>query len=257
MSPRVSIVTPTRNSESTIVETLDAVSVQSFGDFEHIIVDDASTDKTLDLIAPYIDADSRVRLIQLGKNSGAAVARNAGIQQSRGRYIAFLDSDDLWQPTKLERQLDFMIQGEVPFSYSSYNQIDENGAPLGAIMVPERQSYSDLLKNNRIGCLTVIYDTQFFGKVFMPLIHKRQDLGLWLKLLKKTPYAYGMQANLAQYRVHPNAMSSDKFDAAKYTWRLYRDIEKLPIGQALYYFSFYVLNGVAKTYLRSRTSGVS
>ena len=247
-APVVSIVTPTHNAEATLAATLASVQGQSFSQWEHILVDDASQDRTPDLLAAYCARESRARWIRFDQNQGAAAARNAAIDGAQGRYIAFLDSDDLWLPGKLKLQLAFMREKDVAFSFTGYDKIDEDGAFLGQVRVPPRQRYHDLLKNNTIGCLTAMYDTKKLGKVMMPSIRKRQDLGLWLRLLKLTPHAYGMPDILAQYRIRPNSISANKLSAAKYTWRLYREVEQMSALKAGYYFLNYALNGVVKTY---------
>lgn len=212
-----------------------------------IIVDDCSTDDSVEIIKSFMDQDSRIKLIQLSENLGAAVARNTAIEVAQGRYISFLDSDDLWLPDKLAKELKFMQQNKYPFIYAAYDKIDENEQVFGHIGVPDRVSYSDLLKVCSIGCLTAMYDTKYFGKVYMPLIRKRQDLGLWLRLLKKTDYAYGLNETLAQYRVRTNSISANKANAAKFTWRLYRDVEGLNLVKASYYFSHYAVRGLLRT----------
>ncbi|SFR49320.1 glycosyltransferase family 2 protein [Thiomicrospira sp. ALE5] len=243
----VSIITPSHNSVQFISVTIQSVLDQSFSDWELIIVDDCSTDNSVEVIQSFVEQDSRIKLIRLSENSGAAVARNTAIEAAQGRYIAFLDSDDLWLPDKLEKQLAFMQANDYPFSYAAYDKIDENGQVFGHIGVPDRVCYSDLLKTCSIGCLTAIYDTQYFGKVSMPLIRKRQDLGLWLKLLKKTDYAYGLNQTLAQYRVRTDSISANKANAAKFTWRLYREVEGLNLIKASYYFSHYAVRGLLRT----------
>lgn len=247
--PLVSIITPTHNSADTLARTLNSVLGQSFENWEHIIVDDASTDTTQNFLAAYCARNDRARWIGLDINQGAAAARNTAIHAAQGRFITFLDSDDVWLPEKLEKQLQFMQSRDIAFSFAGYQKIDEEDVVLGTVRVPSRQTYQDLLKNNTVGCLTAMYDSEKLGKVFMPLIRKRQDLGLWLRLLKMTPYAYGMPDVLAHYRIRKNSISSNKSNAARYTWRLYRDIEGLPLITASYYFTHYALNGVFKTYL--------
>ncbi len=212
-----------------------------------IVVDDCSTDYSIKVIQSFIEQDSRISLIQLTENSGAAVARNRGIEVAQGRYIAFLDSDDLWLPNKLEKQLAFMKANNYPFSCSSYDKIDENGRVFEHIGVPDKVCYADLLKVCTIGCLTAVYDTEYFGKVSMPLIRKRQDWALWLRLLKKTDYVYGLSETLAQYRVRPDSISGDKVNASKYTWRVYREVEDLNLIKASYYFSHIIIRGFLRT----------
>ncbi len=243
----VSIITPSYNSSSLIPETIESVLAQSEINWEMIIVDDCSTDSSVEIIQSFAEYDSRIKLIQLTENSGAAVARNKGIKAAKGRYIAFLDSDDAWSPEKLEKQLAFMQANDYPFTFAAYDKVDEAGKVFDHIGVPHKVTYSDLLKSCSIGCLTAMYDTEFFGKVYMPLIRKRQDLGLWLKLLKKTKYAYGLNETLGFYKVRKDSISANKKSAALFTWRLYRDIEKISLPKASYYFSHYAVRGVLRT----------
>lgn len=249
MPQLVSIITPVYNSESYICETINSVINQTYPCWELILVDDCSVDSSINVIKPFIERDSRIKLINLSQNSGAAVARNKGIEFANGRYIAFLDSDDLWLPHKLELQLPFMQDNGYPFTFSAYDKINEKGKVFGHIGVPDKVCYSDLLKMCSIGCLTAIYDTEYFGKVYMPLIRKRQDLGLWLKLLKQTDYAYGLNKALGQYRVRTDSISANKPNAAKYTWRLYREVEGLNLFNAIYYFTYYSVRGLLRTKL--------
>lgn len=247
MSGLVSVITPLYNSEFFLSESVTSVLNQTYSDLELILVDDYSVDNSIDIIHSIMEHDSRIKLIQMSENFGAAVARNKAIEAAQGRYIAFLDSDDIWLPDKLEKQIEFMQQNSVAFSYSAYQQIDELGNLIKDIHVPEKVSYHDILKSNSIGCLTAIYDTEYFGKVYMPLIRKRQDLGLWLKLLEMSDYAYGLQENLAQYRVHSNSISANKLSAAKYQWQLYREVLGFNFFKAAYYFFHYAIKGFIKT----------
>ncbi|WP_287797332.1 glycosyltransferase family 2 protein [Idiomarina sp.] len=248
--PDVSVIMPLYNSAQYAVKSIKSVLSQTYKNLELILVDDASIDDTYQQISPFLN-DKRVRYIGLTKNSGSAVARNVGIEEARGRYIAFLDSDDLWMPHKVEKQLDFMSQNKFPFTYSAYNKIDRYGQVYEHVGVPDTVEYYDLLKVCSIGCLTAIYDTQHFGKVFMPLIRKRQDLGLWLQLLRRAKYAHGLNEALANYRVHPNSISANKIKAASYTWRLYREHEKLNFISAVYFFSHYAVRGFIRTKMPS------
>lgn len=242
----ITIITPSYNSSEFISETIKSVLLQSFSSWEMIIVDDCSSDNSVEVIESFVARDSRIKLIQLAENLGAAVARNKAIEAAQGRYVAFLDSDDRWLPCKLEKQLAFMQKNNYPFTYAAYEKVNENGEVFGYVGVPDRVRYNGLLKMCSIGCLTAIYDTEYFGKVYMPVIRKRQDLGLWLKLLKKTEYAYGFQEPLGQYCVRPNSISANKASAAKYTWRLYREVEKLNLINASYFFSHYAVRGLLR-----------
>ncbi|TDR57259.1 glycosyl transferase family 2 [Halomonas ventosae] len=242
----VSVVTPSYNSEKYLAGTIDSVLDQSFFDWEMIIVDDCSPDNANQLVESYVAKDSRIKLIKLDENAGAAVARNVAIRAAQGRFIAFLDSDDRWLPDKLEKQLCFMKKYDVAFSYTSYEKLNENGSVAGKVNIPPKVTYNDLLKVCSIGCLTAMYDTEKIGKVYMPLIRKRQDVGLWLRILKDIPYAHGLDEVLAQYQLRSDSISANKLKAASYTWRLYRDVEKLTMPVAAYYFAHYAINGVLR-----------
>lgn len=247
MSIKVSVVLPLFNSEAYIAETIASVLKQTYSDWELIIVDDVSDDGSVQIVERFAENDARIKLIRLSGNSGAATARNTAISEAKGRYIAFLDSDDLWSPNKLEVQLAFMQDNGYPFTFTAYQRIDETGKSLGIVGVPRKVSYKQMLKTSVIGCLTAMYDTTFFGKVYMPLIRKRQDYGLWLKLLKQVEFAYGIQQPLGLYRVRRDSISSNKLNTSTYNWRLYRDVEKLPFLSSCYYFSHYAVRGVLRT----------
>jgi glycosyltransferase involved in cell wall biosynthesis len=244
--PTVSVIMAAYDSERYIKQSIESVQAQTFTSWELIVVDDCSNDNTSALISNSAAIDSRVRLIKLRVNSGAAAARNRAIIQARGRYLAFLDSDDLWYPHKLKTQLDFMRSVDTSFCYSAYDQIDPAGKSIGTRQVPAKVCYSDLLKSCSVGCLTAIYDTAHYGKILMPDIRKRQDLALWLCLLRHTNSAYGIQEPLAQYRVRKDSLSSNKFLAAKATWHVYRDIENLPFSLSLYFFCHYAVRGLSR-----------
>lgn len=253
----ISIITASHNSSLFIGETINSVINQSYTNWELIIVDDSSKDDSVEVIQSFTHQDSRIKLICLERNSGAAVARNRALSEASGRYIAFLDSDDCWVPRKLEKQLNFMRQNNFPFTFTAYNKMNECGQVFERVCIPERVNYFDLLKVCSIGCLTAMYDSEYFGKVFMPHIRKRQDLGLWLKLLKKVDYAYGLDEVLASYRVRPNSISANKLNAASYTWRLYREHENLSFLMAAYFFSHYAIRGLIRTKLPSLAKSLS
>lgn len=242
----ISIITPSYKSEKFISSTIKSVINQSYQYWEMIIVDDLSPDNSNEIIDDYIKIDNRIKLIRLEENCGPAIARNKAIEKSEGRYIAFLDADDLWKPEKLEKQIRFMEKYNLSLSYTSYDLTDEKNNDLGSFITKQKVNYYDLLKTNRIGCLTAMYDTYKIGKVYMPNMIKRQDYGLWLKILKETNYAMGILEPLATYRIMNNSVSSNKFVAAQYVWKIFRDVEKLNIFQSVYYFCFYVYYGLRK-----------
>lgn len=247
--PSVSVVMPVFNCGAFIVESIRSVIQQSLQEWELIVVDDASCDNSVHLVKALCAEDARIHLIELGRNSGAAVARNKAIDRAQGRYIAFLDGDDLWLPHKLERQLAFMRDTGAAFSYSAYGRIDEAGEDLNPVGVPDRLRYQDLLKTCYIGCLTAIYDTRVYGKRSMPLIRKRQDYGLWLDLLRDGQEARGLNEVLATYRVRTDSISANKAETSTYTWRIYRDVEAFSRLKSAYYFCQYAIRGVLRRQL--------
>jgi len=242
----VSIITPSYNSENFISETINSVIAQTYKNWEMIIVDDMSPDNSDKIIEEFIKKDERIKLIKLAKNNGPAVARNAAIKEAKGRYIAFLDADDLWIPEKLEKQINFMNKNNLSFTYSSYNLIDENNKNLGSFITKEKITYNEMLKTCSVGCLTAIYDTKKLGKVYMPNILKRQDYGLWLKILREINTAKGILEPLGTYRILKNSVSSNKINAAKYQWKIYREVEKLGLAKSAYYFVQYAYYGFKK-----------
>lgn len=245
--PTVSIVTPVYNSQKLINKTIESVLTQTYKDFEMILVDDCSTDKSKEIIKRYSETDDRIKYHKLDKNSGAAVARNKGIELATGRYICFLDSDDLWTNTKLEEQLNFMKEKDIEFSFTSYSLIDEEGNNLNKIVnIPKEIDYEGLLKNTIIGCLTVMIDREKIGDFRMPLVRAGQDTATWLSILKKGYIAYGLQKPLAKYRIVKGSISHGKIKALKRTWNTYRNLEKLSLPKSIYVFIFYVFNAIKK-----------
>jgi teichuronic acid biosynthesis glycosyltransferase TuaG len=242
----ISIITPSYNSSKFISQTIESVLSQTYENWEMIIVDDMSPDNSNEIIEEFIEKDSRIKVIKLEKNSGPAVARNRAIKEANGRYIAFLDADDLWMPEKLEKQIKFMNENNLSFTYSSYKLIDEDNNDLGEFITKETISYNSMLKTCSVGCLTAIYDTEKLGKVFMPNILKRQDYGTWLKILKNIKTTKGIIEPLATYRILKNSVSSNKIKASMYQWKIYREVEKLSLFKSIYYFVQYAYYGFKK-----------
>lgn len=248
----VSIIMPTFNNVAFVRASLSSVMAQSFQNWELVLSDDGSADSTLGVLNQFQKSDPRIRLLTSGVNQGAARARNAAIEAATGRYIAFLDSDDLWKPEKLERQIAFMQERDIAFSFSSYDRIDEAGQLINTHRVDRPVTYRDLLKSCVIGCLTAVYDTEKLGKVYMPERRGGEDFGLWLRILKMVDAAYPIPESLAQYRVRAGSVSANKLSAARYTWSVYRDVEKLGLARSAYYFAHYAAHGVLNTYVRPR-----
>lgn len=222
MTPLVSIITPTYNSQSFITDTIHSILDQTYSNWELMIVDDASKDDTLAVVNAFT-TDPRIKIFSLKENKGAAVARNRGISEAKGDYITFLDADDLWKPHKLATQLDFMQKNAVQVSFSSYELIDEQGRPMHKKVkaLPEL-TYKKLMKSNYVGNLTGMYDAGSLGKIYSPVLRKRQDWGLWLACIKKAGLGYGIAESLALYRVRKGSISSNKLEMLKYNYAFYR-----------------------------------
>lgn len=245
--PRTSIITPLFNGAKYIGETIESVMTQTDNDWELIVIDDCSIDKGDLIVEKYCQKDSRIKLLRNEENLGPAETRNRGIKAAKGRFIAFLDGDDLWLPNKLEKQLAFMSSNDIPFSFSYYQQVNEAGSFIKNVdKLPEAVRYKDLLKYNYIGCLTAVYDTDFFGKVYMKDIRNRQDYALWLDLVKLSVTAFCVKETLASYRIRRNSISSNKFRLIKYHWHIYYNIEKLGIFRALYLVTNYVIRRLTR-----------
>jgi glycosyltransferase involved in cell wall biosynthesis len=246
MITETSIITPIYNAESFLEETLKSILDQTYSKWECILVNDNSTDGSLKIAEKYTKFDLRFNIINLAKSSGAAKARNVGIEAAKGRFITFLDSDDVWLPEKLNYQITFMKAKNIAFSFSSYYFLTEGGETTDLVIAPKKVSYKRLLRGNVIACLTAMYDTKKLGKVYMPDILKRQDFGLWLKITKLGVLAHGIEKPLAKYRLRTGSISHAKFNTMLYTWDLYRAIEKLPVYLSLYYLSSHLLSASFK-----------
>jgi len=237
--PLVSIITPSFNCADFLSHTIESVIAQTWQEWELIIVDDCSTDLSLDIAWSYARKDRRIKVFRLNSNSGPAVSRNTAIEKAQGQYIAFLDSDDLWYPQKLDKQIPFIQQKGYALTHTYYEKILESGQKTGELVCPSPVlSYADMLKSNQIGCLTAIYDTQRLGKVYMPIIRKRQDYGLWLKILKSEPFAFCLPEILAAYRIRTGSISSNKFQMLRYNWQLFRYVEDLSLIKSTYYLGW-------------------
>jgi teichuronic acid biosynthesis glycosyltransferase TuaG len=224
MSELVSIIIPTYNTEKFIGLTLQSVHNQSYQNWEMILVDDASTDKTVKIINDFAKADNRIKLFQLPKNSGNGFARNAALEKATGKYIAYLDADDLWFPSKLEKQIQFLKDNKLPFTFSFYDSIDEEGNSLNRrVEAPLNLTYDQLFFCNYVGNLTAIYDADYFGKIVIEATQKRQDWRLWLTILKQIQVTKPVPEPLAFYRIRKNSISSSKFKLIKHNFGVYRD----------------------------------
>jgi len=242
----VSIITPVCNGQRFLVDAIESVLDQTYPYWEMLIINDNSSDRSPSIAASYAEQDKRIKVIDSDQSVGAAKARNLGISAASGRYIGFLDADDCWLPEKLQKQITFMSVNNYAFTYTGYEKIDSDGSSLSHAFAPPFINRKLLLTKKHIGCLTVIYDTMCLGKVEMPLIGKRQDLGLWLRLLKYSKKAHGLKECLARYRIHDESMSANKVSAALFTWHLFRKHEGMSVPVSVYYFSWYVTSRVLR-----------
>ena len=238
----VSVITPTYNCAKFIARTIDSVMAQTYGNWEMIIVDDRSSDNTKEIVEEYIKNDPRIKYHLLEVNSGAAVARTTAMKLAQGAYMAFLDSDDVWMPDKLERQIKWMQENDYAFSCTSYEQIDEDDNLLGkTIKTVKKTNYNRLILDCPVGNSTVVYDVEKMGKFEVPNIRKRNDDALWLQMLKKEKYIYGMPDVLMKYRIRKNSISSNKLKVIKYHWILYREIEHLSVVRSAFHICYWCL----------------
>lgn len=247
MMPLVSVIMPCYDMERFIAHSIESVLGQSFTDLELLIVDDASNDKTVDVVRSYCMQDDRVKLEVKTQRTGITDSRNQAIDKAQGRYLAFLDADDIWHPNKLEKQLAFMRQNDVAFSYSAYDLIDEEGQPLQkTIATAGNLSYEAYLRNTIIGCSTVMLDREKVGEVRVPHFRTSEDTATWLMLLKQGFKAHAIDEALVSYRIRRKSASSNKFKATHDLWKVYRQQERLSFCKALGYFASYAFHAIKK-----------
>lgn len=236
----VSVIMPTYNCGNFIEETVNTVINQTYKNWELIIVDDYSKDDTEEIIKQYILKDSRIKYFKFDSNQGAAMARTKAMELAKGNYMAFLDSDDLWEIDKIERQIKFMEENNYNFTCTAYEQIDEKGKKLNKIIKPKKKAdYNRILLDCPVGNSTVMYNVDNLKKFVVPNIRKRNDDALWLQILKKEKYIYGMNDVLMKYRIRSNSISSNKLDLIKYHWQLYREIEHLSIPRSIFHICWW------------------
>ena len=255
MKDLVSVVMPTHNGKRFLEDSIRSILAQTYANLELLITDDCSDNNTtLEILHRYQELDSRVDVLYLKENKGPGYARNKSIERAKGRYIAFCDSDDIWFADKLERQLAFMREKDGILCCSSYIVCNENDENIGIRITPVMITYKMLKRDNKIGCLTAIYDIKKLGeKYYMPTLRKRQDWALFLIILQKCRIAYGMVEPLAYYRDRSHSVSSNKFSLVKYNVAVYHEILKFSWLKSYFYFFFLFLpTYVAKLYRRYR-----
>ena len=242
MNPLVSIITPTFNSEEFLSQTINSVLNQSYKNWELILVDDCSTDNTVQLINTHLEKHPNISLIQNTTNQGAGVSRNKGINEANGDFIAFLDADDLWKPNKMEDQINLMIKNNLDVCFSSYDLIDEEGNKLNKrVNALPQLTYNKLLKSNYVGNLTGVYNCKTLGKIPSTKLRKRQDWILWLEAIKKSNKpAIGILEPLAFYRVRKDSMSSNKFSLIWYNFQVYHKGLGFSLIKSTIYFIIFI-----------------
>lgn len=250
-TPLVSIITPSYNSEKYLSQTIDSVLSQTYTNWEHIIIDDKSNDNSIKIIKEYKKKESRIKLIKLRKNQGSGIARNKGIKQAKGKFIAFLDSDDIWDKNKLSLQIEFMLKYNIEFSHTDYGYIDEKSNKIKDIFkVSKVVNYKNLLMRTEISCLTAIFDAEAIGKYYMSDHRRKQDYALWLSILKDGYCSYGLNDCLAYYRQHSDSGTSKKYKLIVSHYAFLRETQKLSRISSIYYTLHYLWNGVIKYYIK-------
>lgn len=242
--PLVSVVMPSYNSQSTIKKSIESILEQDYENWELLITDDCSSDKTVEIINRYIESDCRIKLSINRTNLGSGSSRNSSIRRAEGKYIAFLDADDLWRKEKLSKQIAFMEDNTYAFTYTNYQKFDARGK-RGILYTPSSVTYEQLLPNNIIGCLTAVYNVDIIGKKYMPSIRKKQDFALWLNILKDQRVAFGLNETLADYRCD-SGVTSNKFAVLSHQWLFYRNVVGLSLYQSCVTFISYAATGFLK-----------
>lgn len=248
-SPLVSVITPVYNAERFISDTIKSVQSQSYDDWELLLIDDCSTDNSVDLIREAQSYDQRIRLVSMQKNSGAGASRNKGIIESKGDFLTFLDADDLWDRQKLSKQVKFMVDHKYAFTFTDYYFADADGNSTGKrVFTPSMINYRQSLKNPIIWTSTVMLDASKIKKeiMMMPDVRRGQDAATWWKILKVIDYAYSVPEVFAYYRRTNKSLSANKLKAIRRTWFLYRKVEGLHIAMSIYMFIHYSFNAVRK-----------
>ena len=242
----VSIITPMYNAEQYIRHAIESVLTQTYEDWEMIVIDDCSSDASYAIAASYAENENRIRLFSNNLNLGISNTRNIGLSKVKGRYIAFLDADDLWRPNKLEKQVEYMKQNGYAFCFCSFELIDSLGKKLNRVRkAPQVIDYRRLLYSNPIGCLSVVVDVSQTGVFQMPALN-HEDYACWLSILKKGHKAYGINEVLASYRVTARSVSSNKIKSLVWVWNIYRTYLGISLPGCIYHISMYFIISVIK-----------
>lgn len=238
----VSIIIPVYNTEKYLEEAIQSVLLQTYTQWELLIVDDASTDGTLSIAEESQTKDSRIKVLSLVDNGGKAEAINSALPLVKGQYLAFLDGDDIWMPEKLEHQIGFMRKRNYPITCTAYIQVNEKGDKTGRVFKAlEKVNYKRLLLDCPVGNSSVVYDISLIGVCEVPNIRKRCDDALWLQILQTTPFIYGLNEVLMKYRLRGKSLSFNKIELIKYHWVLYRRIENMSVYSSVFHILYWCL----------------
>lgn len=242
----VSIVMPAYNCEKYVAKAIDSVLAQTYKNWELLVLDDGSKDNTFQIINEFGRKDSRIKPLKNEKNMGVSATRNRGIELASGDWIAFLDSDDMWEPFKLEKQLRVADKSLAEFIFTGSSYINEQGEPFkGIFEVPEKVTYKKLRNHNVISCSSVIVKKKYFENIKMEKDEMHEDYAVWLKILKLGVIAYGVNEPLLIYRISRNSKSGNKIRTVKMTYKVFRFIGINPIGSA-YFMVRHVVASVEK-----------
>lgn len=248
-SPLISVVVPVYNTEKYVGMTIESVQNQSYSNWELLLIDDCSTDKSVAVCHGYAAKDSRIKVISLVQNSGALAARNEGIRSGSGRFICFLDSDDTYDPDKLKIQVEFMLAGRFPVSFTQFQRITESGEFMGKgnVQFQEEISYQQLLGNPAFSIITLMIDRD---QVDVPIVEanvvKAEDYVFHLRILKQGFKAKGINLPLSNYRFRQGSQSTSFFGNASDLWKVLTEVEEIALHKATFYFSKYLIKGMRK-----------
>lgn len=246
MMPLVSVITPVFNAGHWLSETLASTSAQTLTNWEHLLVDDGSSDDSLAIIEATAAADPRFHLLRTPHNSGPGAARNLALETARGRFIAFLDADDLWLPEKLARSVEWITTNDYDFIYHDYRYISNNGEQIGPLVrAPEILDFRVLhTRRGHGGCLSFVLDRERIGNFRFPenLRYLHEDFGAWLSLVQQGHVGHRLPADLGRCRLSPTSRSGNKLHAAAQTWQIYREVSRLPRGRAARWWVQYAWN---------------
>jgi len=254
----ISIIIPFHNSSLYLEQTIKSIENQTYIEYEAIFIDDYSSDNSVQIIQKYQKRNSKIKLIKLEKHKGVSFARNIGIRKAKGRYLCFLDSDDLWKKEKLEKQLKFIKENDYPFVYTAYRYMNNEGTKCGRkINVILELDYNKALLNTKILPSSTMIDLEKIPKryCYMPDI-MNEDMATWWKILKKGYNAYGQNEDLVYFRKAKKSRSSNKVKTAFFRWKLYRDVEKLGVCKSIYCFTHYAVNATLKRIGRMKDENI-